>query len=266
MTPINNFNFNNFVFSTNPFIGSLNQDIFSAVQTANMQGLFSAMNSFNFSSGINPFSSFNFSNLNFSMLVMPAVNFPTFNFSNFATSTYGASATVSRPSLTGRRVQDALRLAESQIGVREQTGHNDGAQIDVYRNGRHNGAAWCASFVSWCYGQGQNTDNSTTFGYDASSQSIRKKAQKAGFYQTVQSGYVPQVGDIAVWDNGDGTGHVGIVSKVNDDGSFETIDGNYSDQVRRVRRTRSSQNLSGFVQMNEWIAANESGSRTSLVA
>jgi len=195
----------------------------------------------------------------FSMPAMPAFNFnfnfppvtmPSFNFGSLLTS---------RPALnfsaTSTKAQRALQVASSQIGVRENTGRNDGAQINEYRNGKADGSAWCASFVSYCYGRGQGADNSKTFGYDASSQSIRQKAQKAGYYQKARTNYVPKAGDVAVWSNGDGTGHVGIVSKTNTDGSFETIEGNCSNQVARVTRRMSDTKLDGFVQMNEWLEA-----------
>ena len=262
MTPIN-YNFNSFIFSSNPFMG-LGQDIFSAVSSANMAGSLGQFGSLTSGFNFNSFSQFN-SSFNFQMPVfnVPAFNFPAFNF-NF-------SSNYSQPrrtnfSLTGKRAQDAVRLAESQIGVREIGNTNNGADVNKYRNGVENGVAWCASFVSWCYGQGQGTNNASTFGYDASSQNIRRKAESAGFYQTVQSGYVPQVGDIAVWNYGNNKGHVGIISKVYPDGSFDTIEGNCDNKVQKVRRSRNTQDLVGFVQMNEWIAATENGSRTSIVA
>ena len=267
MTPIFNFNLNNLGYAYNPF-GSLSQDISFAVQNANMQALFGTMSQINFSGGFNPFASSAFNMPAFPAMPvfnMPAFNMPAFNFSNISASVYRPStAAASQVSMTGQRVQDALRLAESQIGVREASGHNDGARINTYRNGKANGAAWCASFVSWCYGRGQGKDNSKTFGYDASSQNIRKKAEKAGFYKKANTGYTPKAGDLVIWNNGDGTGHIGIVVKANADGTIETIEGNCGDAVKRVKRKR--QGIDGFVQMNEWIAATESGSRTSYVA
>jgi len=44
---------------------------------------------------------------------------------------------------------------ESQIGVREKTGHNDGKMVETYlRYARlDKGNPWCASFVCWTFGQ-----------------------------------------------------------------------------------------------------------------
>lgn len=48
-----------------------------------------------------------------------------------------------------------LSIARSQIGVREVTGQNDGKAVETYLNYTYlkKGAPWCASFVSWVFGQ-----------------------------------------------------------------------------------------------------------------
>lgn len=267
MTPIN-FNFNNFGYSYNPFMSSFSQDVFSTISNANMFAAFDSFSSLTSGFGFDSFSSlnssFNFQMPIFNMPSVPVSSMPTFNFGNL-TFNYKAGNT-SRVQLTGKRAADAVKVAESQIGVSEIGTSNNGAAINKYRNGAQNGAAWCASFVSWCYGRGQGKDNSSTFGYDASSQNIRRKAERAGFYKTVQSAYTPKVGDVAVWNYGNNQGHVAIVSKVNKDGTFETIEGNCGNQVRRMTRSRNTENLVGFVQMDEWIASTETGSRTSTIA
>lgn len=47
------------------------------------------------------------------------------------------------------------RIYNSEIGVREKTGHNDGARVETYLRycGLGKGNPWCASFVCWSYGQ-----------------------------------------------------------------------------------------------------------------
>jgi hypothetical protein len=44
---------------------------------------------------------------------------------------------------------------ESQLGVRELTGNNDGVMVETYLRSvkRRKGDAWCAAFVSWVYQQ-----------------------------------------------------------------------------------------------------------------
>lgn len=50
--------------------------------------------------------------------------------------------------------RDTLRSVYlSQVGVREETGNNDGAQVAAYlrSTGLNEGYAWCAAFVTWCH-------------------------------------------------------------------------------------------------------------------
>lgn len=173
-----------------------------------------------------------------------------------------ASNTKSKISIaktTTPTVNTAIELAKSQIGIKEDGKSNDSKEIRKYKNGEVNNNPWCASFVSWIYGAGQNSDNSKTFGYSSSSQEIRRKAENAGFYATKNSGYKPTVGDLMVItyedasSNNRGKGHIGIIVSVNPDGTFDTIEGNLSNQVKRVTRSMQTKNLHGFVKMNEWL-------------
>ncbi|GAA4786250.1 hypothetical protein GCM10023231_12730 [Olivibacter ginsenosidimutans] len=59
-----------------------------------------------------------------------------------------------------RRSEDSIRQQvktsyDSQIGVREASGHNDGLQVETYLRytGLGKGNAWCAAFVCWVLGQ-----------------------------------------------------------------------------------------------------------------
>ena len=46
-----------------------------------------------------------------------------------------------------------LNIARSQLGVREATGNNDGARVEVYLKviKLPKGNPWCAAFVSWAF-------------------------------------------------------------------------------------------------------------------
>lgn len=48
-----------------------------------------------------------------------------------------------------------IRIASAEIGVREATGNNDGKRVEEYLRytALGKGHAWCAAFISWCYGQ-----------------------------------------------------------------------------------------------------------------
>lgn len=150
----------------------------------------------------------------------------------------------------------AVELALSHVGVREIGASNDSTEIRKYKNGAINNQPWCASFVSWLYGSGQESSNSKTFGYTASSQEIKRKAINAGCYAKKNSGYTPMVGDLAMWTKGKGTGHVGIVVAVYADGSFDTVEGNSSNAVsKRHYKSQSTvgNGFDGFVQMSKWL-------------
>ena len=136
----------------------------------------------------------------------------------------------------------ALARATGEIGVRERTGHNDGAEIDKYRNGAANGAAWCASFVSWCY------KGNDVFGYCSSVSGIMQAAQQKGKY-AAKGQYSPKAGDVMIQKN-NGASHTGIVEKVDDDGTIHTIEGNASNSVRRVTYRPGSK---GYNQISGWV-------------
>jgi hypothetical protein len=46
-----------------------------------------------------------------------------------------------------------IEIAESQIGIRELTGNNDGSQVEQYLKsvGLVKGYPWCVAFVVWCH-------------------------------------------------------------------------------------------------------------------
>lgn len=48
-----------------------------------------------------------------------------------------------------------VAVAESQVGVREKTGKNDGKQVEKYlrSTGLGKGYAWCAAFLTWCHNE-----------------------------------------------------------------------------------------------------------------
>ena len=147
----------------------------------------------------------------------------------------------------GKTAAQALNNAIGEIGTREATGHNDGAAVAKYRGGVDNGAAWCASFVSWCY------KGNDVFGYQASVSGIRAKAQEKGLYSTINSGYVPKPGDVMIQKE-NGASHTGIVESVDPDGTIHTIEGNASNMVRRVTYRVGSKGynqISGFVRMSD---------------
>lgn len=143
----------------------------------------------------------------------------------------------------------ALARAAGEIGVKEATGNNDGAEIAKYRGGSDNKQPWCASFVSWAY------KGNDVFGYDASVSGIRDKAKAKGLYSE-KGDYVPKAGDVMIQKD-NGRSHTGIVEKVDADGTIHTIEGNASNRVRRVSYRPGSAGyaaISGWVRMSDTTA------------
>lgn len=171
-----------------------------------------------------------------------------------------------RQKTSSMRAEMAARVAEMELakGVKEDIGPNgrgtdDSVDIRRYKKGVKNNAQWCASFASYCYGDGQNSSNSDTFGYTASSQAIKRKAIDSGHYAYKNSGYKPQRGDAAIWTNVNDPshGHVGVVVDSNDKGVW-IIEGNSGSAVKKnyytYERLQNTARFSGYAKMNEWTA------------
>ncbi len=156
------------------------------------------------------------------------------------------------------KAEQAAQIAEQELakGVREDNGNNDSVDIRRYKKGAKNSNQWCGYFTSYCFGDGQGSDNRETFGYTGSSQEIKRKAINAGHYAKKNSGYTPKRGDVAMWTKTASTGHVGIVTQVYADGSFDTIEGNSKNAVTKHHyksQSSVSGTFDGFVKMNEWL-------------
>ena len=138
------------------------------------------------------------------------------------------------------------RVAETQVGQSEQPpGSNESPAIATYRSataGAVPGDGWCAYFVSWVARQAGTPlgDQGQGFGYVGD---IWSWAQSHGRAIQNGPGVVPKPGDLIVF----GDQHVGIVDKVLPNGSIQTIEGNYSNQVSRV--VRGAGEATGYVQM-----------------
>ena len=108
-------------------------------------------------------------------------------------------------------------------------------------------AQWCASFVSWALAQSEINDKLGS----TSVSGLWGQAQKNGMFHSKNDGYIPKPGDIFI-NKGAGASHTGFVVSVNDDGTFTTIEGNASDQVKSVQRSLKDSVLTGFISMEEY--------------
>lgn len=124
----------------------------------------------------------------------------------------------------------ALQIAVSQIGNEEHPrGSNWGEPVKTYLKSVSITfpAAWCMAFVYWCFNEA------------AKQLGLVNPMHKTGGvlaqykYRKVNAVNSPQPGDVFIMDYGGGLGHTGIVERVNDDGTVDTIEGNTNDTGSR---------------------------------
>jgi cell wall-associated NlpC family hydrolase len=163
-----------------------------------------------------------------------------------SSSPLGLASPISAGVGTSQGAGAIVQIAESQVGRAEQPpGSNDGPAIATYRTatvGAAAGEPWCAYFVSWVARQAGIPlgDQGQGFGYVGD---IWNWAQQTGHAIPNGPGVRPQPGDLILF----GDHHVGIVENVLPNGSIQTIEGNYSDQVSRV--VRGAGEATGYVRL-----------------
>lgn len=168
--------------------------------------------------------------------------------STFATQLQGALGTagVQPVAGSGGGASAIVQIAENEVGQAEQPpGSNDSARIAQYRTavqGASAGEPWCAYFASWVARQAGVPigDHGQGLGYVGD---IWNWAQQTGRAIPNGPGVTPAPGELIIF----GDHHVGIVEQVLPNGSIQTIEGNYSDQVSRV--VRGAGEASGYVRL-----------------
>lgn len=247
-TPI--FNFNNFL----PY-QSFQQPIFNFPNFN-----YNQMNNANFNNNIWAQAGMNFNyNLNFD-----SINFST----KSSNSTKPSSSTKNASSDVKNRTYGSLQEKFYKTGLSFVGKINTDSQGNArFSNGRDN--QWCADFVS--------TLAHETFGdklpagfpdarkHSVSCMSIKSWGEKNNRYldlpETGIANFIAKnvkPGDIMIISRGGGKGHAAIVTKINDDGTFETVEGNCSNAVKhKTRQPKVAQDskgvakLIGFVQMGD---------------
>lgn len=150
--------------------------------------------------------------------------------------------TPTNPGTDAQFRQRLLDVARGELG-KVETGSNRG-EILKYPNAFGRGSeAWCADFTSWVSKQsGGKMNNPWTPGVVA-------ELKRSGDWKGKSN---PQPGDLVLfdWDGDGGADHIGLVEKVNADGSIGTIEGNTENPQTGVegvwRRTRTMGTILGF--------------------
>lgn len=135
----------------------------------------------------------------------------------------------------GVTAQQVIDCAMAEVGTKE-SGVNRIKYNTEYYGREVEGAAyaWCAVFVWWVFHKigadklyygGEKTASCTTLYRWAASEGL-----------AISGSYQP--GDVVFmdWDDSGDCDHVGIIKRVNPDGSITTIEGNWSDMVSYVTR------------------------------
>lgn len=152
-----------------------------------------------------------------------------------------------------------LGNATAQLGLSFVGKVNTDSQGNaLFSNGRQE--AWCADFVTWVTKQAYaKAGKQVPAGFGSPSVSnIQEWGKKNGRYVSTENmssqqraNYIAQnikPGDIIIQKR-NGVSHTGIVVKVYPDGSFDTVEGNTSDSVKRRSYKADDKKLSGFVKM-----------------
>ena len=198
----------------------------------------------NFNSGFN----FNTNcNLNNSLFNNFSFNFNTTSFSG---DTFSKSTTSQNSSLK----LELANTAKSYVG--KVNSDKEGNRLFSGGNTR----PWCADFVSYVAKKTYGSSLPSSFKNFSSVNSLREWGEANNCYKKIPSSgkanFIAQnvkVGDIMIEKNG-GKSHTGIVTKVNSDGSFETVEGNCNNKVATQRYTANSSTLSGFISLDKYTA------------
>ncbi len=179
---------------------------------------------------------------------------PSYNNYSAKKSTFG-DLTLKR-SATGDLQRDLVNNACSWIGKV----NNDATGNRLFSpNGRSQ--AWCADFVTYNTRKTFGSKLPSSFG-SSSVSGLMSWGKNNNCYIDVASAsnkadYIAQnvkPGDLMIEKRG-GKSHTGIVTKVNSDGSFETVEGNTSNKVATRKYSANSSTLSGFVSLDKYAVA-----------
>ena len=148
------------------------------------------------------------------------------------------------PPANGDFRQRILDAARGELGTLE-SGDNRGAALKYANSFGRGPEAWCADFTSWVMQQAGGKMN------EPYCPSVVSDLKAQGKWKGKRD---PQPGDLVLFDwDGDGSAdHIGLVEKVNADGTIGTIEGNTTNpQNGREgvwRRTRTMGTILGFGQ------------------
>jgi len=119
----------------------------------------------------------------------------------------------------------ALRIAQDEVGVKEDPpGSNRGPRVDEYLRATgldpaRSSYPWCAAFVTWVCLEVERRLGALAFRGSASVATLLERNPELALP-------APEPGCVFIHLRDDGKGHTGFVTRVNDDWSLATLEGN----------------------------------------
>ncbi|WP_051713487.1 CHAP domain-containing protein, partial [Spirillospora albida] len=156
-------------------------------------------------------------------------------------ATAAAGSLISAPAAqaaTPKGAQRMVAIAKSQVGIGERKG---ASKYGTWYGRSFGKAPWCDMFVSWVARQAGVSGKVGRFAYTP--------AHAQWFKSKGRFDRKPRVGDLVFFDwkgsrHISRIDHVGLVTKVNRNGTVTTVEGNVSDKV--MVRTRTMGTIVGF--------------------
>lgn len=149
-------------------------------------------------------------------------------------------------------------LASKYMGLNEKDG-----SYKLFTNGRTE--SWCADFVTYVvkeFAQKNGMSVAKGFGSPAVA-NLMSWAQNNGVFDNTSKmsnseklNYAKNnlsVGDVIIWKS-NGSSHTGIVKSINSDGTFTTVEGNSSDQVKSNKKSIYDKGLTGFIKLSDIVS------------
>ena len=149
-------------------------------------------------------------------------------------------------------------LASKYMGLNEKDG-----SYKLFTNGRTE--SWCADFVTYVvkeFAQKNGMSVAKGFGSPAVA-NLMSWAQNNGVFDNTSKmsnseelSYAKNnlsVGDVIIWKS-NGSSHTGIVKSINSDGTFTTVEGNSSDQVKSNKKSIYDKGLTGFIKLSDIVS------------
>lgn len=132
-------------------------------------------------------------------------------------------------------MRELIREAERWIGTTEVGGNNKGEAVARFQkavDGKAQGEPWCACFVQFCISEVVASFQPTlVMAKSEHCMTIWSRTSGVHRYKSPKPGY------IVIWNyEGTANGHIGIVTRVIDEFTIETIEGNTSPDDNRIER------------------------------